>query len=292
MAHELAHVVQGRGNRVQKQSILRSFWSSIWNGIKKIGTYAWNTIKSEVSVLWTTIVEAPQRIWSILKHIGSLPIKIVNFFWRGLKTLFTRPSELSKWLLDGIISGAAWIGRLIAKLLDLVGTGEVIDLLFQLIKINTRCLTNTEITEAKRVFGDSISYWKVRIDNFSLIAALGSFFSGGGGMGVTTFHTINFNRKIICTPGSTDMTWLIHELTHVAQYENIGMQYLGEALHAQATTGYNYGGLTGLTGKKLKDFNREQQAVIIEDYYYDVLYGGTPASYYIGFINDARKGDF
>ncbi len=35
---------------------------------------------------------------------------------------------------------------------------------------------------------------------------------------------------------------------------------MGEAIHAQATAGYNYCGGAALAGKNLKDFNREQRA--------------------------------
>jgi bifunctional pyridoxal-dependent enzyme with beta-cystathionase and maltose regulon repressor activities len=60
------------------------------------------------------------------------------------------------------------------------------------------------------------------------------------------------------------MKWLIHELTHVAQMEHAGSQYLIEAFHAQVTEGYGY-----TPGEKLylRDYNREQQASIIADYY-------------------------
>lgn len=119
--------------------------------------------------------------------------------------------------MDGFLSGAAWVGRFIAKLLDLVGFGEIMDLLWQIIKFNTRPLSQTEITEAKRVFGDSIAYWQVRVDEYSLIATLGALLKGSAGMGVTLFHTINFNRKITPTPGSPDMGWLIHEMAPTPQ---------------------------------------------------------------------------
>src|SRR5690606_11317723 len=91
--------------------------------------------------------------------------------------------------------------------------------------------------------------------------------------GVTTGHTINFNKKISAAPGNNDMAWLVHELGHVGQYTYVGLQYIGEAIHAQATGGYNYGGGAALAGKDLKDFNREQQADILRDYYKHVVYG-------------------
>jgi len=64
---------------------------------------------------------------------------------------------------------------------------------------------------------------------------------------------------------------LIHELMHVWQYERIGAMYIPLALRAQHTTvGYNYGGVSYLKHnghKGLWDFNLEQQADLVADYY-------------------------
>ncbi|HHG83478.1 MAG TPA: hypothetical protein ENJ82_01915 [Bacteroidetes bacterium] len=70
------------------------------------------------------------------------------------------------------------------------------------------------------------------------------------------------------------MRWLVHELTHVAQYEAVGSQYLGEAIAAQNSSAkYNYGGPAGLVGKNLADFNREQQGDIVADAYVALVNG-------------------
>ena len=105
-------------------------------------------------------------------------------------------------------------------------------------------------------------------------------------MGVTTFHTINFNRKIRTAAGSPDMKWLIHELTHIAQMERVGSRYLVEAFYAQATEGYNY-----TPGEKphLCDYNREQQASIVADYYFKRAYG-VPTAAYEPYIAELRAG--
>ena len=57
------------------------------------------------------------------------------------------------------------------------------------------------------------------------------------------------------------------------QFEHLGIRYIPRALWAQKTTmGYNYGGINELRscleeGTGLIDFNMEQQADIITDYY-------------------------
>ena len=66
---------------------------------------------------------------------------------------------------------------------------------------------------------------------------------------------------------------LIHEMTHVWQYEKMGSVYIPRALEAQRSImGYNYGGVEILKdcqekGKSFLSFNLEQQGVIISDYY-------------------------
>ena len=147
-----------------------------------------------------------------------------------------------------------------------------------IIKVNTRGLSDVEIQEARKVFGDSLSYWRIRIDEWSLIAQIGKWVADRragkdvGHMAITVFNTIKFSRRIDTVLGNRYMAWLIHELTHVAQNEHAGSQYLGEALHAQATTGYDYGGPDSLPGRHFANFNREQQGDIARDYYRS-LYG-------------------
>ena len=65
----------------------------------------------------------------------------------------------------------------------------------------------------------------------------------------------------------------IHELMHVWQYEKTGAIYMLHALRAQhSTMGYNYGGVETLkrylaNEKDITDFNPEQQADIVTDYF-------------------------
>lgn len=72
--------------------------------------------------------------------------------------------------------------------------------------------------------------------------------------------------------------------------EDVGIQYLVEALVAQNTGGYNYGNANDLDGKKLSDFNREQQAEIASGFYRDVLYGNFSPDKFTGLIEEFRSG--
>ena len=187
---------------------------------------------------------------------------------------------IGDWVRRGARSMAAWLGRLITKTIDLVSFGEIVDLLTMVFKVNTRGLTQVEIQEARKVFGDSISYWRIRLDEWSLLAHLGRwmaerrFGAAHDHMAVTVFSTIHFSRRIHPEPGNPDMGWLIHELAHAAQMEHVGSQFMGEAVYDQGVAGYDYGGPKALAGRDLKDFNREQQGDIAKHYYlslYDKL---------------------
>jgi len=76
-------------------------------------------------------------------------------------------------------------------------------------------------------------------------------------------------------PEIVQVAWLIHELTHAWQYQQMGWGYLAKALAAQFRYGaqaYEFGGESGLAeyssrGLKLSKFNLEQQGDIARSYY-------------------------
>jgi len=252
------------------------------------GLYLWNIAKSVGALLWTIISGLLRRILLLIFHMISSPVHFSLGIYNGFKLLFNQPKQWSGWLGTNLLSVLAWIGRVISKTLDVVLLGEFLDLVFQLVKPNSRTLTSMEIDEAQKVFGKGIPYWQIRIDELSLIAWIGAWLTKSKSMGVTTFHTVNFTRKLNVEPGNRDMEWLIHELAHVSQMEYAGVQYIIEALVAQYTGGYSYGGKEALVGKRLQDFNREQQSEIAADYYRYVLYGGFASKYYEHLIDEFR----
>lgn len=187
----------------------------------------------------------------------------------------------------GLLSLATGFSRIIAKILDIFAFPEFMDHFWQIVKTNTRNLTAIEKKEAQGIFGNIINYRNVHIDEASFLAWLGTKLKRCSGMGITTFHTINFNRKLNTTAGSSDMKWLIHELTHVAQMEHTGSQYLIEAFHAQATEGYAY---RAGDKKHFREYNREQQACIVADYY-TARCKGSSTAVYDPYIAELRAGE-
>lgn len=323
IAHELTHTIQQgvgirpktikqeKGERIQR-SFLGDIWngirsaagtvwngitagaSAVWSGIRAIGRWGWDVIGSAGSWIWDFITWMPRRLWSLISHLGS-GVADVGLWIADIVRVISGDEGLLHWLGRALFGGAAWVARFVAKVADVAGIGELWSLISNVIKFNTRLLTDTEREEARKVFGSSISYWQVRVDEHSLISTIGAYARSASGMGVTTAHTINFNKVINATPGSADMAWLIHEMGHVAQYTHVGLQYLGEAIHAQGAAGYDYGGGAALAGKDLRDFNREQQPDILKDYYIDVVCAPDPSPYsadYIRMKNQAQSGEF
>jgi hypothetical protein len=186
-----------------------------------------------------------------------------------------------------LLSLALRAGRTVSRILDLCSFPALMDSFWQAIKLNTRRLTPLEVQEARRVFGNSIDYSQVLIDESSFIAWLGAKINLCTDMGVTTFYTINFNREINALAGNSDMKWLIHELTHVSQMKYVGSRYLLESFYAQILSGYEY----RLDAKKhLCDYNREQQASIVADYYAACCPGSSTTAY-DSYITELRAGE-
>jgi len=151
-----------------------------------------------------------------------------------------------------------------------------------------RPLTPLEAGEASIVFGDAIEFGAVRMQEDTrwpdLLAQATARLRGDPPPphnAVTLGNRIHFPIPLRTAdagaPGFLDdMGWLIHELTHVWQYQHQGPIYLWRAVWAQITLGsgaYGYGWEAGLQaaaadGKTLTDFNPEQQGEIARHYYY------------------------
>lgn len=152
-----------------------------------------------------------------------------------------------------------WLAGVIMLVIDLTTFGLWYMTLMDLLKWNTRPLQKTERDMAASIFGDSLPYQLITIDDRSWVAKQGHL------MAYVSLMTVNYSRTI------ADPI-LIHELVHVWQYRHMGSAYITEALFAQKWgSGYNYGGEEALqkhvSGSGLMAFNPEQQADIIEDYF-------------------------
>jgi hypothetical protein len=142
-----------------------------------------------------------------------------------------------------------------------------------------------ERTEAAIVFGSGLDYRAIRVREHRLL--------GAGRIARTLPGSVNFPPGAFTRDGF--LPWLVHELTHCWQYQH------GVGLHRTAATAllctfgvrsYDYGGEPGLAaatsaGRRLRDFNTEQQGDIARDYYRAVK-AGRPTQVYAPFIADLR----
>ena len=127
-------------------------------------------------------------------------------------------------------------------------------------------LAAVELAAGKEMLGEDALQWeKIRVARGGLLRVV---FRVNGGRAFTLWHTINLPDS--GAHSRANLAIVVHELVHVLQFERVGSAYIGQALHAQATTGYGYGGPDGLrrdraAGKRYRDYNREQQAQIVQD---------------------------
>ena len=164
-----------------------------------------------------------------------------------------------------------------------------------------RPLSPSEIAEARLVFQSSLDYthafvsedasWPDWVD--TLGARLQRRVRDPEDHNAITIGQTSFFPMVLDTSAPSiaagklrDMAWLMHELTHQWQYRTMGWGYLAEALAAQLRYGrmaYNYQGkyptedaalvAAHAEGKRLAQFNLEQQGDIARDYYYRLKQG-------------------
>ena len=122
-----------------------------------------------------------------------------------------------------------------------------------------RALTPGERAAAAGVFGPAIDHARVRVHNRK------AYFFQPADTAITPNGEIYFPPGAYLADFSIDLAssaWLIHELTHVWQYQHGVWVRLQGILHRE----YGYGDLTG-ADRAFASFHIEQQASIVEDYF-------------------------
>jgi len=184
----------------------------------------------------------------------------------------------------------------IFKILDTLRVPRLLEIVWRLLT-GVSTLTEQEINAAISVLGtESISYISVRVAQGRILNVIFRF---NGSRAFTTFHTINLPKSGSHSRLHLDI--VVHELTHVFQYERVGSIYIWQALRAQHTNGYSYGGWQQLkqdreNGKHYRNYNREQQGQMAQDYYNDVIAKGLSVEdpvrqAYEPFIDELRNGE-
>jgi hypothetical protein len=187
-----------------------------------------------------------------------------------------------------------WLHSLLCYLFDLIGGPEIVQFALRLVT-QTEGLTAAEIAAAEAVLGpNALRYREVRLAHDGVLTWVFRF---NGNRAFTAWHTVAMPRCDRTTDSYFDL--VVHELTHVYQYERVGTVYIGQALDSQSRLGrraYDYGGPAGLAqaraaGKRYADYNREQQGQIAQDYHAG-LQAKADVSAYEPFIGELREGLF
>ncbi len=182
-----------------------------------------------------------------------------------------------------------------ARVFDFLRGPRLCEVIWRLIT-KDRALSEAEFKAAASVLGaSSIRYGEVRVADGGLLWLIFKF---NKRRAFATFHTINIPDSGGGSSPRLDV--VVHELVHVYQFEIIGSLYIWQALRAQWSKGYKYGGWRQLAkdrkkGKHFSDYNREQQGQIAQDYYRKVVAKGLAAENpvyqaYEPFINELRNG--
>ncbi|NRB65542.1 MAG: hypothetical protein HRU40_21420 [Saprospiraceae bacterium] len=199
-----------------------------------------------ISILWTKL----SLCW----------LRLIQAFW-WMPRRFKRAWRYSLCYFPvSIAKAGVYVVDLFCLTVEMLGVMEWYECVADMGKWKTRGLKPEERSAAQGIFGDSICWDRVRIDEQAFIGTRRS------GICYVSGYTIN-----LWGPISQEL--LIHELMHVWQFHHQGLAYIPRALRAYySREGYNYGGVRQLRemaakGKTLMDFNYEQQGDIIADYY-------------------------
>ena len=270
MAHELTHVVQ-QGAAVQRSPAIMTTVSGktpVW--IQR-GVLSW--IKEKAGRVWGGIRGIGRSTWNAVKRVGPFAVSVARRLGKSAAILIKRYGDrvvgfLSRWGSRAIgwikhfgIRVVGWIERWSSRaIVDIrvVGVPEALQIMWKFFN-KTRPLNSAEIAASQQVHAPGlIPYHNVRVDENSILTRINKM------RAFVSFHIIHYPRTSLLPH------IVVHELTHVAQYEKAGSIYMFEALHAQFIgKGYPYGDLVAARrkGKRFSKFNREQQATICEDYY-------------------------
>jgi hypothetical protein len=212
-----------------------------------------STLRMVLEGLLAAGLQLGRAVADIVTHVAE---QFRKGFFQGLIALGKSPFLIMKAALE-TTGGVAALA--LAVLLDVLG--------------GHRGLTPEEKRQATRIYGTAIDLDRVKVAVASIPADLINLVNGGRPF--TTMYVINFSSK-----EKIDMKTLIHELAHVHQGVVDGPVYMIQAIEGQLSKeGYNVtNAMLRERGNKLANFNREQQAVIAEEYWYEA-FGQSEAAY-------------
>ena len=163
-------------------------------------------------------------------------------------------------------------------------------------RFTSRALSHHEISESRKIFADNLDYQAVKIIDQctwpNMIDDINKFIKKIPPRRINVKNAITIGNRClfgrsIDTSKVHDMSWLIHELTHVWHFQTMGWSYLRKALLAHQRLGprvYDFGGEHGLkqhikNTAIFSEFNVEQQGDIVKGYYQQLSTGGDTSTW-------------
>lgn len=136
-----------------------------------------------------------------------------------------------------------------------------------------RPLTKGEIALARSVFGKTIDYDRVTISDgkYFPLHPQGTGMAPNGRLYMYGCFSTDYSRG-----GAQLRSFFIHEMTHVWQYQNKILDPVKQAIALTLKHNFNYAAAYPYkleSGKKFTDYNMEQQASIVEDFFMRQHYG-------------------
>lgn len=294
--------ISGLGSHITRG--LRGLWNHIGEGIS--GAMSWLQEGLQSGAAWAVNFIQNPSLDALFEGLSGLVSwgadglrGFAQWGFEGLSALAVWIKDgaigFANWLWDGFTSGLEWLGRMALHILEAFGLGELLMVIWGIL-FRMRKLTSDEIAASQLVHPPGmIPYDLIRVDDNSLISMI-------GGAAVTTMHVIHVPE------GGISIDVMVHELTHVAQYEAVGAVYMAEAIHAQTKYGRTGGVGSGSAydyeregpledqrsaGATFSSLNRESQAELVQDYYV-ALTSSPPldTTHLDPYIQDMQNGNF
>jgi len=282
------------------------FWSDVGDAISSGANAVADAVETGVNAVEEAVTDVVETIGNGIEDgidavgdvLGGVPV-IGGFLegfcdWAGsvVSGVFDLVGSVVKGvfgIVGGVIAGVIRIvggilsldGDLIVKgLLDIVSgiagaiifiVGKAISLVQTVFLLQSpeRRLTREEKSMLKRVFRESVALYNVRlIEGFAGIYSVNS-------RPFTLGNTIYLKDHVV----SAEPELLVHEVTHVWQYQNTGSRYASDAIGAQwfVDNAYSWEDEIARGNDDWVEFNLEAQAAFLEDIYTDgdLLTGST-----------------
>ncbi len=225
-------------------------------------------------------------IYRLFLPIACFPIRLLRLIFHLLFPFLFWVQDVPQFqLIKRVLD---WFFMIPFYLIDLLGICELYEIINELINWKIRDLNHHESLLIDKIFN------KNSVDKTHLRISPANFLSKKFQIAYVSFRQINFHNYI-----SDDV--FIHEVVHLWQYQKFGAVYIYFAWKAQLSEeGYNYGQVDTLIkafrgGKLFHQFNFEQQAEIIQDYYKNMFYekrisaSGKDFSIYVKYKNEMNN---